>query len=94
VNRSLHLNWLVMNKLRNLTRRLAATASAIPFLAVFLAVCDPAAGISHDAGIVYPAGASPYALVLLTRGFQERDAAEALAARISRLIYDFHMGRQ
>ena len=50
-------------------------------------------GISHDAGIVYPAGASPFALVLLTRGFEEESVADSLAARISRMIYDYHVSR-
>jgi beta-lactamase class A len=49
--------------------------------------------INHDAGIVYPEAASPYALVVLTRGFQEAEAAEATAAGISRRIYDFHLGK-
>ena len=51
-------------------------------------------GINHDAGIVYPEGGSPFALVVLTRGFQEREVAEAVAARISRRIYDFQMGKE
>ncbi len=51
-------------------------------------------GINHDAGIVYPEGASPFTLVVLTRGFEERDAAEALAATISRRIFDFHVGKE
>jgi beta-lactamase class A len=48
-------------------------------------------GINHDAGIVYPEGASPFVLVILTRGFQEREAAEAAMAGIARRIYDFHV---
>lgn len=51
-------------------------------------------GINHDAGIVYPEGASPFALVILTRGFQEPEAAEAVAAAISRRIYDFQVGTE
>jgi len=51
-------------------------------------------GISHDSGIVYPAGASPYALVVLTRGLTDGNAAEDLTARISRLVYDYHVSRK
>jgi beta-lactamase class A len=51
-------------------------------------------GINHDAGVVYPEGASPFALVILTRGFQEREAAEAAMAGIARRIYDFHLTGQ
>ena len=47
-------------------------------------------GISHDAGIVYPRGATPYVVVILTRGFEDGTEADALAARISRVIFDFH----
>ena len=45
-------------------------------------------GISHDAGIVYPEGASPYVLVILTRGFEDGEVADAYAAQISRVIFD------
>jgi len=48
-------------------------------------------GISHDAGVVSPEGASPYVLVILTRGFQEEETADTLAARISRIVYDYHV---
>lgn len=48
-------------------------------------------GISHDAGVVSPEGASPYVLVVLTRGFQEEETADTLAARISRMVYDYHV---
>ncbi len=47
--------------------------------------------ISHDAGIVYPEGAPPYVVVILTRGFEENEEAEAVAARISRRIHDYHV---
>ena len=50
-------------------------------------------GISHDAGVVYPDSASPYVLVILTRGFEDAEAADALAARISRMVYDFHISK-
>jgi len=48
-------------------------------------------GISHDAGIVFPEGFSPFVLVILTRGFDDQTVADALAARISRIIFDHHM---
>jgi beta-lactamase class A len=50
-------------------------------------------GISHDAGVVFPASAGPYTLVILTRGFQDQEAADALAARISRMVYDYHVAK-
>ncbi|MGM0669102.1 MAG: serine hydrolase [Gemmatimonadota bacterium] len=50
-------------------------------------------GISHDAGVVYPPGAPPYVLVILTRGFDEGEDADSVAARISRLIFDHHLER-
>ncbi len=50
-------------------------------------------GISHDAGIVFPPGDSPYVLVILTRGFEEQEVADALAARISRRIFEYHVGK-
>lgn len=49
--------------------------------------------ISHDAGVVYPEGAPPYVLVILTRGFQDGQVADQAAAEISRLIYQDHMAR-
>jgi beta-lactamase class A len=47
-------------------------------------------GISHDAGVVLPFKAPPYALVILTRGFQDPDQADGVAAEISRVIFDYH----
>lgn len=49
--------------------------------------------ISHDAGVVYPQGAPPYVLVILTRGFQDGQVADQAAAEISHLIYQDHMAR-
>ncbi len=49
--------------------------------------------ISHDAGIVEPRDAPAYVVVLLTRGFEEQADADRVAARISRMIYDYHVGR-
>ncbi len=50
-------------------------------------------GISHDSGIIFPRGAPPYVLVILTRGFEEGRVAEETAARISRVVYDHHLLR-
>ena len=47
-------------------------------------------GISHDAGVVLPSEAPPYSLVILTRGFQDPDQADGVAAEISRIIFDYH----
>lgn len=50
-------------------------------------------GISHDSGIVFPGDASPFVLVILTRGFEDGEEADAVAARISRVIFDHHIAR-
>ncbi len=47
--------------------------------------------IRHDAAVVYPDGAPPYVLVVLTRGFDDPTTAETVAARISALVYQHHM---
>jgi beta-lactamase class A len=44
-------------------------------------------GVMHDAAIVYPRGASPYVLVVLTRGIDDEQVARRLIAGISRLVY-------
>jgi beta-lactamase class A len=44
-------------------------------------------GVVHDAGIVYPARFRPYVLVVLTRGIEQREIAQALIADISRLVW-------
>jgi beta-lactamase class A len=49
--------------------------------------------ISHDCGVVYPDSASPYALVILTRGFDNGEEADSHAAKISRMIYDYHLSK-
>lgn len=43
--------------------------------------------IRHDAGIVYPADRPPYILVVLTRGFDDKDAAGAVIQQISRTVW-------
>lgn len=50
-------------------------------------------GISHDAGVVFPEGTPAFVLVILTRGFESQEAADALAARISRIVFDYHEGK-
>jgi beta-lactamase class A len=44
----------------------------------------------HDSGIVFPAGRKPYALTILTRGFEENNEREAHAcmAQISKIVYE------
>lgn len=46
--------------------------------------------IRHDAAIVYPNGAPPYVLVVMTRGFQDPSEAEAAAVRISEAVWAHH----
>lgn len=43
--------------------------------------------IAHDGAIVWPAGRAPYVLVVLTRGFADVTAANALARDVSSLVY-------
>jgi beta-lactamase class A len=45
------------------------------------------AGVHHDAAIVYPPGAAPYVLVVLTSGFADEKAANRLIAEISRAVW-------
>ncbi len=45
----------------------------------------------HDAAIVYPRDASPYVLVILTRGIPDANVAKSLMADISRMVYDHVM---
>jgi beta-lactamase class A len=47
-------------------------------------------GIVHDAAIVYPDGARPYVLVVLTRGIERREEAQGLIADISRLVWEVY----
>jgi beta-lactamase class A len=44
-------------------------------------------GISHDAAIVFPPGRGPYALVILTEGFPDRQVAARLMADLSATVY-------
>jgi beta-lactamase class A len=45
-------------------------------------------GHLHDAAIVYPDGAGPYVLVILTRDIPDEKVAQGLIADISRLVYE------
>ncbi len=46
----------------------------------------------HDAAIVYPRGADPYVLVILTRGIPDERVARVLMVDISRMVYDHVAG--
>jgi len=43
--------------------------------------------VSHDGGIVYPPGRSPYVIVVLTRGVRNGQTSAALIADISRIVH-------
>ncbi|MDQ3516732.1 MAG: class A beta-lactamase-related serine hydrolase [Gemmatimonadota bacterium] len=43
--------------------------------------------VSHDGGIVYPPGRSPYVIVVLTRGVRNGQISSALIADISRIVH-------
>lgn len=43
--------------------------------------------IHHDGAIVYPPGRAPYVLVVLTRGIEDSDLAEALIADLSAIVW-------
>ena len=49
-------------------------------------------GIAHDAALVFPPDASPYVLVILTRGYESHEAAQKIGAKISSKVYDYHRG--
>ena len=42
----------------------------------------------HDAALVFPKGRKPYVLVVMTRGFETRQEAASVVARISRLVFE------
>ena len=48
----------------------------------------------HDAAIVYPRGAAPYILVVLTHGVPDEQVARALIADLSRMVYTAHVARR
>lgn len=43
--------------------------------------------IDHDGAIVFPAGRAPYVLVVMTRGFHDRESAARVGRRISRRVW-------
>jgi beta-lactamase class A len=49
--------------------------------------------INHDCAIVYLPDGRSYSLTILTRGIYDHDQSAALAAELSRIVYDAMMGR-
>jgi len=47
-------------------------------------------GINHDAAVVFPEDAPPYVLVVLLRGHPNEDQGTALAAQLSKLVWEYH----
>lgn len=45
---------------------------------------------THDAAIVYPPGARPFVLVILTRAIPARADAQRLMADLARIVWDFY----
>ena len=45
-------------------------------------------GVLHDAAVVYPAGRSPYVLVILTRNIPDERVARSLIVDLSRSVYE------
>jgi len=50
--------------------------------------------ISHDAGIIYPPDHDPYVLTVLTRDFEDPEAAKACIADISAMVYRMVVERE
>jgi beta-lactamase class A len=50
--------------------------------------------VAHDAAIVYLPGRAPYVLVVLTRGIRDAKVSGALAADISRFVYEHVVSRR
>lgn len=48
--------------------------------------------IAHDAAIVFPPQASPYVLVILTRGWDKHSEASKVGARITKTVHRMHLG--
>ena len=46
-------------------------------------------GVLHDAAIVYPAGKTPYVLVILTANISDEAVAKSLTTDISRMVWEF-----
>jgi beta-lactamase class A len=51
-------------------------------------------GINHDVAIVLPEGREPYVLVVLTRGYRNRAAAQAVGRAVSDEVYRTLVGRR
>jgi beta-lactamase class A len=51
-------------------------------------------GINHDAAIILPEGRAPYVLVVLTRGYRNRAAAQAVGRAVSDEVYRTLVGRR
>lgn len=49
--------------------------------------------IAHDAAIVLPEDSPPFILVILTRGWDNRSEAQAVGAKITSKVYDYHLGK-
>jgi len=49
--------------------------------------------VTHDAAIVYRPNGSAYVLVVLTSGVTDDDAADALIADLSRIVWEYATGR-
>jgi beta-lactamase class A len=49
--------------------------------------------INHDCAIVYLPDGRSYSLTILTRGIDDHDRSAALAADLSRIVYDAMTGR-
>jgi len=47
---------------------------------------------NHDAAVVFPPDAPPYALAVMVRGIEDQDEAAALVAEISRQVFWYHTG--
>jgi beta-lactamase class A len=50
-------------------------------------------GHTHDAAVVFPEAAPPYVMVVMVRGIEEQERAAALAAGISRQVWEHHLAR-
>ena len=49
--------------------------------------------VDHDGGLVFPPGASPYVLVVLTSGVEDESVTRAAAADVSRLVWEWRQKR-
>ena len=49
--------------------------------------------VDHDAGIIYPMDRNPYIICILTKGFPDEQSANIGISTISKLVYDWYLGR-